>query len=144
MAPFFGEHRIDARPKPGFLLAPTQTFRSQDHMHSTVLHRNPLHLIEIPRQPLKRTGSERLPQVLRIGQSGGNYHPHLVTGVNGGTTGARLIHQPAVAVEVEARDPAANELGSDLEGVGNVRHTLSLACQLNHSRPFDNARRLCP
>ena len=139
-APFFGEVGIDPLAKPGLVAAPAQALLQQDLIDAAALHRDPLVLGQVGRQPIQRPAGERQLQGRGIGERSGDHGGTHIGRVGGRAARARLVLQSRKPLCVEAADAATHGLGAQPERVGNGGRRFALAGMPDDAGALDTTR----
>lgn len=124
-------------------MAPPQPLVEEEFVDPTPLDRDALLLVEVGLEPIERPAAEGKPQVLRIGQRGGDDLGTLLGGVGRRTPGSGPILQAGKASLVEATEPGVDRgpretqfLGDSAGGatVGESRQELGTLNEASLSR----------
>src|SRR5258708_17108442 len=127
--PFFSEVGIDSLAKPRLFVSPTEAFRDEDLADAAALHANPFDTVQVVHQPIQRPAGVVLSQIARVAERCLNDAADFLGRVSHGSTGARRFFQPSQSLLIEAMEPIAHHVFTDLQLLGNLGRLASLAGQ---------------
>jgi hypothetical protein len=120
-------------------MTPPQALLQQDLVDAAALDGDALLLVEVGLQAVERPAAEREPQVLRIGQRGGDDLGTLLGGVGRRTSGSGSILQAGKASLVEATEPGVDRGPRNAQFIGDLAGASTVGEGQQELSPLDEA-----